>query len=308
MDFTVPSGESGFLESLIDSVADPIFVKDREHRWVVFNDAFSALLGRPREALLGRSDYDFFPKAQADVFWQLDELVFETGRVNKNEETMTDAEGRTHVLFTRKSRWTGPGGGQYLIGVIRDITEIVGAADEAKRSRERLHRAQKLESMGNLAGGATHDFNNLLTAISGCASMLLADLPKGHASRADAEEIQRARSTLCSAGIAAEAEASEVTMSAAQESVVALIVREAVTNVVRHSQARSCRLKLAAENGSCVLSVEDNGRGGVQMEGNGLRGMRERIEALGGTLSRDTTAGTRLRFEFPLAVAGNGDH
>jgi two-component system sensor histidine kinase DesK len=122
------------------------------------------------------------------------------------------------------------------------------------------------------------------------------------------EEIQRAHSTLCSAGIAAEAEAAEVTMSAAQESVVALIVREAVTNVVRHSQARSCRLKLTAENGSCVLSVEDNGRGGIQMEGNGLRGMRERIEALGGTLVRDTTSGTKLRFEFPLAVTGNGDH
>jgi len=134
----------------------------------------------------------FFPKAQADVFFRQDELVFETGRENENEETLTDAEGRTHVLFTRKSRWIAPGGGQYLIGVIRDITAIVGAADEAKLSRARLHRAQKLETMGNLAGGVAHDFNNLLTAISGCAAMLLADLPKDHPSRVDAEEIRRA--------------------------------------------------------------------------------------------------------------------
>jgi len=97
-------------------------------------------------------------------------------------------------------------------------------------------------------------------------------------------------------------------MSPAQESVVALIMREAVTNVVRHSHARRCRLKLAAENGSCVLSVEDDGRGGIQTEGNGLRGMRERIEALGGTVVRDTTAGTRLRFEFPLSSSENGTH
>ncbi len=122
------------------------------------------------------------------------------------------------------------------------------------------------------------------------------------------EEIQRARSTLSSAGITAETETAEVSMSPAQESVVALIVREAVTNVVRHSHASSCRLKLATENGSCLLSVEDDGRGGVLTEGNGLRGMRERIEALGGTLVRDTAAGTKLQFEFPLAVAGNGHH
>ena len=52
----------------------------------------------------------------------------------------------------------------------------------------------------------------------------------------------------------------------------------------------------------------DDGRGGIHAEGNGLRGMRERIEALGGTVMRDTTAGTRLRFEFPLAASGNGNH
>jgi two-component system sensor histidine kinase DesK len=95
-------------------------------------------------------------------------------------------------------------------------------------------------------------------------------------------------------------------MSPAQESVVALIMREAVTNVVRHSHARKCRVSLAAENGSCVLSVEDDGRGGIQVEGNGLRGMRERIEALGGKLVRDTVSGTKLKFEFPLT--GNGNH
>jgi len=122
------------------------------------------------------------------------------------------------------------------------------------------------------------------------------------------EEIQRAKSTLSSAGIAAESEAVEVNMSPAQESVVALIMREAVTNVVRHSHARKCRLKLAAEDGSCVLCVEDDGRGGIQTEGNGLRGMHERIEALGGTVVRDTTAGTRLRFEFPLSSSENGTH
>jgi two-component system sensor histidine kinase DesK len=53
-------------------------------------------------------------------------------------------------------------------------------------------------------------------------------------------------------------------------------------------------------NGNCRLEIHDDGCGGGMAEGNGLRGMRERIEALGGTVERDTRTGTRLRIEFPL--------
>ncbi|MBI2386610.1 MAG: response regulator [Elusimicrobia bacterium] len=192
MENPVPSGDSGLLQCLVDAVADPIFVKDRDHRWVLFNEAFVVLLGRPREQLIGRSDYEFFPKAQADVFRRQDELVFETGRENSNEEMLTDAKGQTHVLVTRKTLWTSPSGKMYLIGVIRDITNLVDAAEDIKRSKERLERAQKLETMGYVAGGVAHDFNNLLAAIRGCADLLLENLPKGHPSRVDAEEIRRA--------------------------------------------------------------------------------------------------------------------
>ena len=60
-------------------------------------------------------------------------------------------------------------------------------------------------------------------------------------------------------------------------------------------------LRVARSNGNCVLEVHDDGRGGSHPEGNGIRGMRERVEALGGSVLRDTSAGTKLRFEFPLA-------
>jgi two-component system sensor histidine kinase DesK len=52
---------------------------------------------------------------------------------------------------------------------------------------------------------------------------------------------------------------------------------------------------------SCVLEILDDGRGSNQTEGNGVRGMRERVEALGGTLRRETTAGTKLTITLPLA-------
>ncbi|HEX6804003.1 MAG TPA: sensor histidine kinase [Terriglobales bacterium] len=124
------------------------------------------------------------------------------------------------------------------------------------------------------------------------------------------EEFQRAKATLNSAGVAVESQTADVNLSPAQESVVALILREAVTNVVRHAQARHCRLLLGTNDGNCVLEIQDDGHAlfpdGVQVEGNGLRGMRERVEALGGSINRQSSSGTLLHFEFPISANGNG--
>ena len=51
-----------FLIDVINALEDSFFVKDREHRWVMLNDAACDLIGRPREELIGKSDYDLFPK------------------------------------------------------------------------------------------------------------------------------------------------------------------------------------------------------------------------------------------------------
>jgi two-component system sensor histidine kinase DesK len=128
---------------------------------------------------------------------------------------------------------------------------------------------------------------------------------RGYSTYKICEEIQRAESALSSAGVTLQSETAKINMTPVQESVVALIMREAVTNVVRHSQARNCKVRLAANNGDCVFEIQDDGRGGSLLEGNGLRGMRERVEALGGTITRDMSAGTKLTFEFPLAPNGN---
>ncbi|HVO79561.1 MAG TPA: sensor histidine kinase [Terriglobales bacterium] len=122
------------------------------------------------------------------------------------------------------------------------------------------------------------------------------------------EELKQARSALETAGVTVKAESAAVALTPAQESVVALVVREAITNVVRHANARHCTLRLAPSNGNCHLEIQDDGRGGSDIEGNGLRGMRERVEALGGTLVRETHSGTRLLIRFPLTPKANGSH
>jgi len=126
------------------------------------------------------------------------------------------------------------------------------------------------------------------------------DTIRGYRSQGLEAELARAKSTLETAGVAVKFEAARVVLPALQESVLSMAVREAVTNVVRHAHARTCTLRLEQRNGSCYLAIEDDGRGSFENEGNGLRGMRERVEMLGGTLTRDSQGGTKLIIVVPV--------
>jgi len=113
-------------------------------------------------------------------------------------------------------------------------------------------------------------------------------------------ELAAARAALESAGVRIEASVEPPRLSPSQENVLAMALREAVTNVVRHAGATDCRLTLRRNAGWCELEVADNGRGGAVQEGNGLTGMRQRVEALGGKLERDGSAGMLLRVRVPV--------
>jgi len=127
---------------------------------------------------------------------------------------------------------------------------------------------------------------------------------RGYRSGSLAEEFARARVTLETAGIHAECDTRETRpgaqkLSPAEETVLALVMREAVTNVVRHSGARNCRIFFEQDADHYRIGIEDDGRGGSHHEGNGLRGMRERVEALDGAMSYDGSRGTRLSVMIP---------
>ncbi len=138
-DVSAPSVHSpDYLEKIINSVADPIFVKDRQHRWVFLNDAFCDFIGHKRQALLGKSDYDFFPKNQAAIFWDRDELVFKTGREDVNEENITDADGQVHTIVTKKTLYEDKSGAKFIVGIIRDITQRKQIEQAWQASEHRL--------------------------------------------------------------------------------------------------------------------------------------------------------------------------
>jgi len=114
-------------------------------------------------------------------------------------------------------------------------------------------------------------------------------------------ELDGATEMLRTASIALTTKFDPVPLSPAQEAILALTLREAVTNVVRHSEASNCTIDLGRIGDEIRLVVSDDGRGGAQQDGAGISGMRERIASLGGRVSRDGTRGTTLMVTLPLA-------
>ncbi len=115
-------------------------------------------------------------------------------------------------------------------------------------------------------------------------------------------EMEAARKTLNTAGVVLHMEttdAVETRLTATEESVLALALREAVTNIVRHAHAQNCRLRFITTDGQRRFIIEDDGQPGDIREGNGLRGMRERLQSLGGRLILTREAGTRLEIQLP---------
>lgn len=125
-----------FLNIVINAMQEPFFVKDENHRWIMLNDAAIEMMGQPRESLIGKTDYELYPKEQADVFWEKDAIVFESGN-NVNEEKINWSDGTERNIITYKRLYTEASTGKkYIVGTIHDITEL-------KKSEEKLQESEK---------------------------------------------------------------------------------------------------------------------------------------------------------------------
>jgi PAS domain S-box-containing protein len=126
------------FEKAFNLIGDAIFIKDRRHRLVMLNDASCRAVGKTRETMLGRTDHDFFPKEEADVFWARDERVFQTGREDINEESLTTPSGPHRTLLTRKQLYVDPRGNPFIVGIFKDITPLKQAEADLLRTNQVL--------------------------------------------------------------------------------------------------------------------------------------------------------------------------
>ncbi|MCB0064229.1 MAG: PAS domain-containing protein, partial [Caldilineaceae bacterium] len=160
-----------FLNSVINAVPDPLFVKDEEHRFVQVNNAFCHFMGHNAEELLGKNDYDFVAKEEADHFRAQDKLVFASDQPLENEEVFTDRQGERHHLLTKKAAYRLPSGQRVLTGLIVDITN-------RKEIEERLREAKEAAEVANQAKSAflsnmTHELRTPMNGVLGMTSLLL---------------------------------------------------------------------------------------------------------------------------------------
>lgn len=127
-----------FLDSVVENIPTMIFVKEAQDlKWVLWNRAGEETVGYPREAMLGKTDHDFFPREEADFFHARDRTALSGGRlVETPEEPIHTRHKGVRILHTLKVPiLDAEGKPQYLVGISDDITERKQAEEEAKNTQ-----------------------------------------------------------------------------------------------------------------------------------------------------------------------------
>lgn len=182
-----------FLNTVLDNIPATIFVKDaRELRFVRINRTGAETLGYGVDDFLGRTDFDFFPAADATLFTDKDREVLRGGTLIDipQEPVETRSRGK-RIMHTRKIPITDAAGQPlYLLGIAEDITDQLLVRAEKESLEKRLQQAEKLETIGRLAGGVAHDLNNILSGIINYPELLLLQLPPDSPLRKPLTDIQ----------------------------------------------------------------------------------------------------------------------
>jgi len=163
------------LQSIIENLPNAVFLKDAINlNYIRFNKAAEQMMGWKREDLIDKNAYDIFPKEQADLFAIQDRQVLESGLLADIPEEPVDTINGRRIIHTKKIPIMDEyGKPKYLLGISEDITQQKKAEEDSEKLQQQLNQAQKMESVGQLAGGVAHDFNNMLTAILGHTEMAM---------------------------------------------------------------------------------------------------------------------------------------
>lgn len=292
--------DSHLAQAIIEGTSDAIFVKDLEGRYLLVNQAAADFIGRPRDAILGRTDREWFHGATLPDLLDRDRQVMLQGRWETREETLTSNGTRTYSA-TKGPLRDEAGKTIGLVGISRDVTQqkqnehrLATTAERLRQSNESLERfahvvshdlreplrammmnlrraRKKLEAVGveivedvlaraEAAGGR---MNGLIEAVLGDAT--LAPPPRPFA-WCEGDEL--VRSVLADLVPTVKEAKAKITVTRlpriwGDEAQLAQLFQNLLVNSVRHSERESPEILVTAtlSEGRWRFAVEDNGRG-----------------------------------------------
>jgi PAS domain S-box-containing protein len=208
--------EKYIVDTFMENVPDAIYFKDRDSRITRTNRAHTEKLGLSSSArVIGKTDFDFFPEELARSKYKQEQEITRTGQpiLSMEEPDVQGSWSLTTKMPLRDENGIIIG----TFGISRDISaikqtqaalekaylevenqvqkrtaELQKEIAERKRVEEKLLQVQKMEAIGQLAGGVAHDFNNLLTVIGGYCELIQKELPEGNFVKAQIDEIAKA--------------------------------------------------------------------------------------------------------------------
>ena len=253
--------------------------------WVVFGiAAVAALTAWLQQPML----FYWLPGVVISVMIGAANIFFGERERQNAELRLTQAEVRRLARVAERER------------IARDLHDVLGhtlslitvKSELARRLIDRDPERAR-EELGSIEESARTALSEVRQAISGFNEQKLD------------EALEQARLTLRAADVQLDLQVDhQLDIPLPQQAMLSLVIREAVTNVLRHAAARVCRIRLFVEDGGeLCLEIADDGRGTIRPDGNGVQGMRARVEALGGEFHLGNDGGGQLVARIPMVPA-----